>query len=155
MFRLMHRKNRKGFTLIELLVVIAIIAILAAVLLPALGRAREMARRSACISHLRQIGLAAHMYGADNRDRLPAPGGWALAPTTTIALLAPYGATAEVWRSPGFPHEAIGYEVSFPTAGLAAPDNPQIVRSLHYTAAPAGRNILRLDGSVSFVPGVP
>src|SRR5262245_31987076 len=61
----------RAFTLIELLVVIAIIAILAALLLPALVSTKERARRVACKSNLRQFVLAVHMYGNENRDRIP------------------------------------------------------------------------------------
>ncbi|RMD75715.1 MAG: prepilin-type N-terminal cleavage/methylation domain-containing protein [Lentisphaerae bacterium] len=64
-------ENRSSFTLIELLVVITILAILAALLLPSLGRGKAMARKTACLNRTRQIGIALNLYTEDNSQWYP------------------------------------------------------------------------------------
>jgi prepilin-type N-terminal cleavage/methylation domain-containing protein/prepilin-type processing-associated H-X9-DG protein len=83
-----QRRFGLGFTLIELLVVIAIIAILAAMLLPALANAKATAKRAQCMSGMRQMALGLNLFTSDNNDTYP-PAGWAdgtsTAPATQIA----------------------------------------------------------------------
>jgi prepilin-type N-terminal cleavage/methylation domain-containing protein/prepilin-type processing-associated H-X9-DG protein len=89
------RRKRIGFTLIELLVVIAIIAILAAMMLPALGRAKQRAWATACLSNVKQIGIATRMYADDNADALPRS---VHTGESWVNTLQPYCSGTNLWR---------------------------------------------------------
>jgi prepilin-type N-terminal cleavage/methylation domain-containing protein len=102
-----------AFTLIELLVVIAIIAIIAALLLPALARAKDSGRKAACISNLRQIGLAMHAYAQDNDGKLP------YGPNAP-----PFSHPAEFYPSTGSPTSLLSLRSGVPVAlGLLLKDH--------------------------------
>ena len=115
-----HRPLR-AFTLIELLVVIAIIAILAALLLPALAKGKNTAKSIACVSNLHQIGLALNVDIQDNRDRLPVCAGYLPSqmtklPPITTTLFANQK-TNKVFACPAdqnlFDQELTSYEWNF------------------------------------------
>jgi prepilin-type N-terminal cleavage/methylation domain-containing protein/prepilin-type processing-associated H-X9-DG protein len=96
--------KQKGFTLIELLVVIAIIALLMSILMPALNRVKEQARRQSCSSRLRQQQLALTLYAGDNDGKLPLPnttGAWLQdVAVNTVHFMLDSGMTREMFYCP-------------------------------------------------------
>ena len=138
----MFRKGG-GFTLIELLVVLAILAILAAILFPVFARAKEAAKKSVCLSNMRQIGAAFSLYLSDYDERMPdrrdlkssLPGGykpWSSWPPSdpragwALSLLSDQGymSSPKIWSCPSVEHSALGQvvQVAQPiTAGAEAP----------------------------------
>src|SRR3954469_10319714 len=97
------RSPNRGFTLIELLVVIAIIALLAAILFPVFGRARENARRSSCQSNLKQIGLGIIQYTQDYDEKFPLSWngqGWGATLTGWVMEVQPYLKSTQIFQCP-------------------------------------------------------
>jgi len=126
-----------GFTLIELLVVIAIIAILAALLLPALSKAKEQGRSVACKSNMRQTNLAMIMYAYDNNDYIPWPGevdrdwqpDWVFGGQDNT-----YATNPKMWNNSGYGFHAEGGSIFTYATGL-----PRVERAVYFQGGSTAR----------------
>lgn len=122
------QRHRQAFTLVELLVVIATIAILAGLLLPALASAREKGRKAACISNLRQIGIAIMAYAGDNNGKIP------YGPKAP-----PFTSPASFYPSTGAPTSLLSLQTGTPVAlGLMLKDQ---LASIQRCYSARGRSI--------------
>jgi prepilin-type N-terminal cleavage/methylation domain-containing protein/prepilin-type processing-associated H-X9-DG protein len=130
----MKRFDRRGFTLIELLVVIAIIAILASLLLPALSKAKGRATGTACLNHLKQIGLASLLYADEHEDSLPRSSHTG---QSWVGSLQPYCSGTNLWRCPRDSHPTRLYSYAI-NEFLLPPDptDPTAVNYSRLTAVP-------------------
>ncbi len=131
-------RSRSGFTLIELLTVIAIIGILASILIPVVSSVRDTARAAACLSNLRQIGLATVAYALDNDERLPNAGAgqdpeWVR--SLSEYLTVPHTRIASIFVCPG---------VKIPVEESPNPNDVVLTYGMHAGLMPRGERAVSL-----------
>ena len=133
----MHTPRRSAFTLVELLTVITILAVLIAMLLPAIARAKELARRSVCLAHLRENGIAVTNYAVNNKTQYPGMGNaddtvnprWVIYYITTdrYNMVAPYFSLTTWPAKPSLP-----LPVQALRPRIMLPDCPGVTKTTGY-----------------------
>jgi prepilin-type N-terminal cleavage/methylation domain-containing protein len=159
--------KKRGFTLIELLVVVSIIALLISILLPALSKAREQAKRAVCVIRLKGLTTAWHLYAMNNNGALCQPSnrvidreqyGWIRGSIaqqdqeTTIknGTLWPYAQDLEVYRCPtGMPGEKITYAMFHAMGSTMKPADWPVCFTMGQIKRPSGRSVFIDEGAIS------
>jgi len=125
-------KQKNAFTLIELLVVVSIIALLVSILVPTLGKAKKQAQAAVCLNNLKQIGLGANFYAADNEEFVPR-GSWdASGDIRWYELFMPYLSQQHAWASGDYRKVEIYRCPSFPITGFGWLDIPNSEQTVMY-----------------------
>jgi prepilin-type N-terminal cleavage/methylation domain-containing protein/prepilin-type processing-associated H-X9-DG protein len=121
--------QRSAFTLIELLVVIAIIAILASILFPVFGRARENGRKAACMSNLKQLGLGMMQYSQDYDERFMAYSNSGNPELNYRQTVQPYLKSIQIWRCPSNPSNStiVNNDNTTGTGWISYAANPRLI----------------------------